>query len=155
MNENRQEPVITKEEMIKMLDINEEIRKLLNVPNKNNLYKDLGLNFTYLNLKNFIAGREPELKKKSIKYLSEKLNVLPLLLFIDLETLDDEDILFLKKIQLKFLDKLAKYVKKFENDQKRITAKPVSDEDIKKVEEILQNATSSIDIDLSELDIEV
>jgi len=154
MNDFKQkQQKLTQEEIVKELDITEEMRQILNVPNKNNLYKDLGLNITYLNLKNFISGRDPELKKKSINYLSQKINVLPLLIFIDIDNVDEEDIKALKKIQEKFLIKLAKYTKKFENDKRRIKAKPVTDDDIKKVEDILNDAMVSID--LSEIDLSI
>ena len=154
MNDFKQkQQKLTQEEIVKELDITEEMRQILNVPNKNNLYKDLGLNITYLNLKNFISGRDPELKKKSINYLSQKIDVLPLLIFIDIDNVDEEDIKALKKIQEKFLIKLAKYTKKFENDKRRIKAKPVTDDDIKKVEDILNDAMVSID--LSEIDLSI
>ena len=154
MNDFKQEQQkLSREEIINELDITEEMRQILNVPNKNNLYKDLGLNITYLNLKNFISGRDPELKKKSINYLSQKINVLPLLIFIDIDDIDEEDIKALKKIQEKFLKKLANYTKKFENDKRRIKAKPVTEEDIQKVENILNDAMVSID--LSEIDLSI
>jgi hypothetical protein len=151
MNENTKK--YTKEEILKEVDVTEQIRNILDIPNKNNLYKDLGLNITYLNLKNFISGRDPVLKKKSVEYLSRKLNLLPLQLFIDIDTLDEEDIEALKKIQAKFLAKLADYAKKFENDKRRIKTRPITEEDIKKVENILNSAV--VDIDLSDLDIEI
>jgi len=140
---------LSRENIISKIDINENIRSILNVPNKNNLYKDLNLNPTYLNLKNFISGRESELKKKSVDYLSQKLNILPINLYIDLDDIDEEDIENLKKIQDKFLKKLSNYTQKFSFDKKRIKGKPITDQDIKNVEDIMNEA--AISLDLSEL----
>jgi len=153
MEENNTQQTYTAEEVIENLDDRNIIREILNVPNKNNLYKDLDLNITYLNLKNFISGRETELKKKSIEHLSKKLNVLPVTLFIDLDNIDENDIQMVQLLQSKFFSKLSSYVQKFENDQRRNKSAKTTEEDVKEVEDILNQAVSAID--LSELDIHI
>ena len=143
----------SKDELLKEIKVNEEVRLILNVPNKNNLYNDLGLNPTYLNLKNFISGKELELKKKSIEYISNKLNLLPIQLFIDLDNLEEEELEILKRLQIKYLEKLVSYAKKFENDQRRIRKNRVTDEEVQKVQDIISEV--AMDIDLNDLDIQI
>ncbi len=143
----------SKNELLKEIKVDEEVRLILNVPNKNNLYNDLGLNPTYLNLKNFISGKELELKKKSIEYISNKLNLLPIQLFIDLDNLEEEELEVLKRLQIKYLEKLVGYTKKFENDQRRIKKNRVTDEDVQKVQKIISEV--AMDLDLNDLDIHI
>jgi len=133
---------------MKDLNINERLREILDVPNKNALYRDLGLNYTYLNLKNFINGKE-ELKQKSIDYLSKKLNVVPITLFIGAEEdfLTDEEKDVLMKIQEKFLNRVSEYTKKFENDFRRPKKIQLTEEEQQSTAKIFKDIMVDLDIE--------
>ena len=137
-----------KEKKMKDLNINERLREILDVPNKNALYRDLGLNYTYLNLKNFINGKE-ELKQKSIDYLSKKLNVVPITLFIGAEEdfLTDEEKDVLMKIQEKFLNRVSEYTKIFENDFRRPKKTQLTEEEQQSTAKIFKDIMVDLDIE--------
>jgi len=133
---------------MKTLNVEDQLRSILNVPNKNALYRDLGLNYTYLNLKNFINGKEP-LKQKSLEFISKKLNITPIMLFIGGEDdfLNEEEKQVLEKIQKKFLDRVSEYTKQFENDFRKPKKIKLTDEQKEESSKIFNEFMVDLNID--------
>ena len=115
------------------------IREILSECNKNALYRDLGLNISYSNLKSFISGTENILKKKSIEYISKKFNLEVIPLFVDYEELTDEEYQLIDKIQNRFLKKLEKYAEEFKRKEKpTLNEVKIPDEDKSVINKALQ-----------------
>jgi formate dehydrogenase maturation protein FdhE len=134
-------------------DILEDIRELLKeVPNKNALYDLIGLNRSYLNLKNFINGREDILKQKSLDHLLKDANVKQLTLFVNMDDLTEEEVKVLHSIHIKFLTKLSNIISPVMDLKKRKTVSKSTEADKKEVQDILNDILSKnvgdIEIDI-------
>ncbi len=131
-------------------NITEDIRKILSqIPNKNSLYRDIGLNTTYLNLKHFIAGKE-KLKEKSENALLNKLGYKKVVLYVKEDELTPEEKTYINVLQVKFLEELNNYIQKFLGERKRFTR---SDLDKNKLDEITKKLNEAKEYDLSEIEI--
>ena len=139
--------------LLETKDILEDIRELLKeVPNKNALYDLIGLNRSYLNLKNFINGREDILKQKSLDHLFKDTNIQQLILFINLDELTEEEVKVLHSLHIKFLTKLSNIIEPVMDLQKRKTVSKPTEEDKKEVQNILNDILSK---NLDEIEIDI
>ena len=106
-----------------------EIRDVLNkIPNRNSLYRDLGLNFAYQPLKRFINGSEEDLKKKGEEYLNHKVKAKKLELYYNPEELTDEEVRVIRKIQDRYLERLDNYASQFADEQRKMSIDQITPE---------------------------
>jgi hypothetical protein len=132
-------PEVSKNEII---NFEEELRLILkDIPNKNALYKKLGLNQTYLNLKNFINGKEEHLKEKGLNAFLEKIGYVKIPLYIRKEDIP-EDIINLINLQYQeTLQSIHEFIEPvFEEKGRR---KAIFDEnDVQAVKDIIEHSLS-------------
>ena len=131
-------------EKVQKLYVEEEIRKILQkVQNKNALYKTLGLNTTYLNLKNFINDKEKHLKQKSVDAMLNYTGGLLIPLFIIPEELTDDQLNVLYDIQEKFVEKLDGIHEKTNDFASRKTTPKITKDDINAAQGIIDEIMST------------
>jgi ribosomal protein S6 len=130
-------------ERIEKLFIEDEIRSLLKTaPNKNALYKALGLNVTYLNLKNFLNNKEKHLRQKSLDAILNYTGGMLVPFFIIPEDLTEEQLDVLYTIQDNFLEKLSTVHEKSKDFESRKTTPKITKNDINDAQSIIDNIMS-------------
>ena len=127
--------------------IHEKIKGFLKpISNKNSLYRAIKLPLTYLNLKNFLAGRDPKLKEKSLNALNNTLGYTETTVYLP-EDVSEEVIQYLKELNEKYL----KDVEEFANSFNKNSPQSISQEDIHKqslsIKETINNLKNTIDFD--------
>jgi len=157
--EKQQEQQKRQENYKIITNITEDMRKILSqIPNKNSLYRDIGLNTTYLNLKHFIAGKE-KLKEKSEDALLNKLGYKKVTLYVKEDDLSIEEKTYINVLQVKFLEELNNYIQKFLGERKRFTRSDLNKNELeeltKKLNEAKEYSLEEIGIDMNNLNIEI
>jgi hypothetical protein len=137
-------------------DITEDIRCiLLNIPNKNSLYRDINLSTTYLNLKHFIAGKE-KLKPRSEDALLNKLGYKKVIMYVKEDELSQEEKTYINVLQVKFLEELNEYIQKFLHEKKRFTKDEITKDEVEKIHEsINQMQEYNLDLEIDGLNIDL
>lgn len=130
---------ISKNEII---NFEEELRLILkDIPNKNALYKKLGLNQTYLNLKNFINGKEEHLKEKGLNAFLDKIGYIKIPLYVSKDDIPEDVIKLINLQYQETLQSIHEFIEPvFEEKGRR---KAVFDEnDVQAVKDIIEHSLS-------------
>ena len=157
VNETQEVKEVKETQEVKiMLNITDDIKKILSIiPNKNSLYRDINLNTNYLNLKNFVSGKET-LKPRSEEALINKLGYKKVTMYIKEETLSQEEKVYINILQVKFLEELNNYIQKFLSERKRFTNDEITDKDIKRLNETIDSLREyDLDLEIDGLNINI
>ena len=130
-------------------NIYEKMRDILSrIPNKNNLYRKIGLNMTYLNLKNFIAGRDG-IRPRSEETLNNHIGYKKVICYVR-EDENEEKLKVIKELNDKYFKTLEMFADEFSSDYRRYT-KP-SQQAVDQLNSDVQKLISGLTIDMDNPD---